>query len=158
MISISKHSEELLHSVDIMKRELIGSGKIKRKCCNSYLEAGDITVRDFDYYGYSSVAPIIPPLDLTCLSEDDDTDGETFDTVSSSESYISVFSWLSSERNFKVKRRETKGTSDTSESLSPTAVTERKISVVGSIARGFRNLKSRFSSCWRRRSNKVDCL
>lgn len=157
MYTINATSEELLYDIDILKNKLIGNGILKKKHCTSYLESGDTKVEEFDYYGFSSVGPIVPPLDLACLGDNGHTD-EVFNTVSTrrSDSDISVFSWLSSEHNYHIKPRALD--SDSSESLSPAEVTKRGKSVIGRIVQGFRNLKKRMSLYWKQRSNKVDFL
>ncbi|KAL5006734.1 hypothetical protein ScPMuIL_015540 [Solemya velum] len=70
VMSISSKSEELFQDFaalqgKLAKKRVVKKGKV------SYSKPKEAVVEDFDYYGFSSVAPIVPPLDLNWLNGDD---------------------------------------------------------------------------------------
>ncbi|KAL5015205.1 hypothetical protein ScPMuIL_009475 [Solemya velum] len=81
--SVSDESNELFYDVDNLKSHLTVNGEIDGRQATSYFEPEELAFEDFDYYGFSSVAPIVPPIDLSWLEEDDnDTNAAPFDSPS----------------------------------------------------------------------------
>ncbi|KAL5021479.1 hypothetical protein ScPMuIL_000634 [Solemya velum] len=101
--SVSETSEQFFHYIEILKGRLLMEGKMKKTDFTVYSEPKEITVPDFDYYGYSSVAPIVPPLDLSWLKDKDREASKfarpTLDSVSASASETSAYSQLSWQSN-----------------------------------------------------------
>ncbi|KAL5013784.1 hypothetical protein ScPMuIL_008054 [Solemya velum] len=101
--SVSEISEQFFHLIEIIKGRLLTEGKMKKTDFTVYSEPKEITVPDFDYYGYSSVAPIVPPLDLSWLQDIDREASKfarpTLDSVFTSASETSAYSQLSWQSN-----------------------------------------------------------
>ncbi|KAL5021010.1 hypothetical protein ScPMuIL_000165 [Solemya velum] len=70
VMSISSKSEELFQDFAALQGKL-AKKKVFKKGKASYSEPQRAVVEDFDYYGFSSVGPIVPPLDLNWLNDDD---------------------------------------------------------------------------------------
>ncbi|KAL5008638.1 hypothetical protein ScPMuIL_014219 [Solemya velum] len=98
--SVSDKSDELFYDVDNLISHLTVNGEIDGRQATSYFEPEKLVFEDFDYYGFSSVAPIVPPIDLSMLEEDDnDTAAAPFDSppvysISNSKSGTSVHSQM----------------------------------------------------------------